>query len=326
MKVFLIGGTGFLGSAAAEELIGRGHEVKAIALESAPEGARFPQESLALSDDEIRDCFYGCEGFVFAAGINGRITGAPPIHEYFNKFNVYPLQRLMRIAKECGVKNTVICGSYFSYFDKKWENLELSRWHPYIRSLRDQEKMALSFADDNFNVAILELPCVFGNQNEREPVWTIIVKAVRSMPFVTLSPKGGTTMITKNQAAQAIAGALERSRGGKCWRIGCYNIPWKDFLAVVHREMGMPGKKVITIPKWLLNLGIKYIEKKRKEARGNNECGIFLPKFSGLLSAETYIDRTHGCIPLGVKDDDIERAIGESIRYSAAFIRRGSNP
>ena len=323
MKVFLIGGTGFLGSVTAEELIKLGHEVRAIALPPAPEGAELPPQMaleyknyLTLTDDEVRECFNGCEGFVFAAGIDERISGPAPIYEYFNKFNVKPLERLMRIAKECGVKNTVICGSYFSYFDKKWPNLELSRWHPYIKSRREQEKMALSFADDNFNVAIMELPYIFGMQQGREPVWTIIVKAVRGMKGVTMYPRGGTTMVTRRQVAQAMAGALEKTKGGKCWPIGCYNMPWKIFLSVVHRNMGLSRRKVITIPNWLLNLGIKSIEKKLRSDESGTEGGIYLPKFSDIQSAETYIDRTLGCTPLGVEDDDIEKAIGESIRFS----------
>ena len=215
MKVFLVGGTGLLGSAAAEELIKRGHEVKAIALPPVPEGANLPPQMslefknyLTFSDDEIRQYLSGCEGFVFASGIDERVTGPKPIYDYFNKFNVTPLERLLRIAKECGVKHAVICGSYFSYFDKKWPSLELSKWHPYIRSRRTQEKMALPFADDNFGVAILELPYIFGVQQGREPVWTIIVKAVRGMKGVTMYPKGGTTMVTRKQVAQAMAGAL----------------------------------------------------------------------------------------------------------------------
>ena len=323
MKIFLIGGTGLLGSAAAEELIHRGYEVRSIALPPAPEGAELPPQMdlefknyLTLSDDELRGYFYGCEGFVFASGIDERITGPSPIYEYFNKFNVTPLERILRIAKECGVKHTVICGSYFSYFDKKWPHLELSHWHPYIRSRRDQEKMALSFADDDFSVAILELPYIFGVQQGRQPVWTIIVKALRSMKFVTMYPKGGTTMVTRKQVAVAIAGALERTNGGKCWPIGCYNIPWREFLPIVHKNMGLAGRKVITIPNWMLNMGIKSMEKMLRDSDGENEGGIYLPKLSDIQSAETYIDRTLGCIPLGVKDDDIEAAIGESIRLS----------
>jgi nucleoside-diphosphate-sugar epimerase len=328
MKVFLIGGTGLLGSATAEELIKRGHEVKAIALPPAPEGADLPAQMkldyknyLTLSDDEIRECFKDCEGFVFASGIDERISGPSPIYDYFNKYNVTPLEKLLRIAKECGVKNAVICGSYFSYFDKKWPHLELAKWHPYIRSRREQEKMALSFAGENFNVAIMELPYIFGVQQGREPVWTIIVKAVRGMKGATMYPKGGTTMVTRKQVAQAMAGALEKTKGGKCWPIGHYNMPWKDFLAIVHKNMGMPGRKIITIPNWLLNIGIKFMEKNIRGAEDSEtEGGLCLSKFSDIQGAETYIDRSYACDPLGVEDDDIEKAIGESINMSVAVL------
>ena len=324
MKVFLIGGTGLLGSAAARELIQKGHEVNAIALP--PEMEDIPKEMkleyknyLTLSDDELRGYFKGCDGFVFASGIDERITGPKPIHEYFNKFNVTPLERMLRIAKESGVKTSVICGSYFSYFDRKWPKLELSKWHPYIRSRRDQEKMALSLADDKFNVAVLELPYIFGIQQRREPVWTIIVKAVRGMKGSTMYPKGGTTMVTRRQVAQAMAGALEKTKGGVCWPIGWYNMPWKEFLAIVHKNMGLPGRKIITIPNWLLNFGIKFMEKNIRgaEAGGTEtEGGICLSRFSDIQSAQTYIDKSLACEPLGVQEDDIEKAIGESIRLA----------
>jgi nucleoside-diphosphate-sugar epimerase len=300
-----------LGSAAAEELIARGHEVRAIALPPVPEGAQLPvrmefnfKDYLMLTDDEIRECFCGYEGFVFAA----------------DKFNVTSLEKLLHLAKESGIKHTVICGSYFSYFDRKWPHLELSRWHPYIKSHREREETALSFADDNFNVAVLEFPYIFGVQRGCEPVWTIIVKALRGMKGVTMYPKGGTTMVTRNQAAQAIAGALEKTKGGKIWPIGCYNMPWKDFLTIVHKNMGMPERLVLTIPNWLIKPEMKYIEKKLRE--GDDKIGnkFYLPKFLDIHSAQTYIDRIHGCNPLGVIDDDIENEIGEAIRLSVDFI------
>ena len=321
MKVFLIGGTGLLGSATAEELIRRGHEVSAIALEPVPEGAVLPPQMklefrnyLTLSDDDIRGCFKDCEGFVFASGVDERIDGPSPIYDFFCKYNVAPLERLLRIAKECGVKHTVICGSYFSYFDKLWPHLELYRWHPYIRCRMDQEKMAMGFADDNFNVAVLELPYIFGAQPGREPVWTLIVKIVRNMKGATMYPKGGTTMVTRKQVAQAMAGALEKSRGGKCWPVGWYNTPWKDLLARVHYYMGMPRRKIITIPDWLFNLGIKTMEKKIREPGA--EGGLYMPKFAAVQCAQTYIDKSLGCVPLGVTEDDIDAAIGESVRMS----------
>jgi len=315
-----------LGSAAAQELTARGHEVRAIALPPVTvdsyTASQFPPKMelkfnnyLKLSDDEIRECFSGCEGFVFAAGIE----------EGINNFNVTPLERLLLIAKECGVKHTVICGTYFSYFDRKWPHLKLSHWHPYIRSQKELEEASLSFAGDNFNVAVLEFPYIFGVQQGREPLWTILVKILRGMKWVTMFPKGGTTMITINQAAQAIAGALEKSKGSKRWPIGCYNMPWKEFLVIVHKNMGIPERLVITVPNWLIKPEINYIENILRENGDKIGNKFHLPKFLEIQSAQTYIDRIHGCNPLGVKDDDIESAIGESIRLSVEFLDKKIN-
>lgn len=44
MRVFMIGGTGLLGSEAARELIARSHEVTALALPPLPKGVQLPPE------------------------------------------------------------------------------------------------------------------------------------------------------------------------------------------------------------------------------------------------------------------------------------------
>ena len=87
MKIFMIGGTGLLGSQAAKELIERGHEVLSIALPPLPTGAELPTEMqieygnyLEMSDDEIESYMNGCEGFVFAAGVDERVEGPAPIY------------------------------------------------------------------------------------------------------------------------------------------------------------------------------------------------------------------------------------------------------
>ena len=93
MKVFMIGGTGLLGSEAAKVLIERGHEVISIALPPLPAGAVLPAEMkieygnyLEMSDDEIRGYMKGCDGFVFAAGVDERVEGPAPIYEMYRKY------------------------------------------------------------------------------------------------------------------------------------------------------------------------------------------------------------------------------------------------
>lgn len=181
MKIFIIGGTGLIGSAAAGELIARGHEVYSIALPPLPEGAVLPEKMkiefgnyLEMDDDELRSRMQGMDGFVFAAGVDERVEGKAPVYELYRKYNIDPVKRLLRIAKECGVKHTVILGSYFSYFAKIHPERKLTEYHPYIRSRIDQEDAALSFADSDFDVAVLELPYIFGAQPGRKPVWVFL--------------------------------------------------------------------------------------------------------------------------------------------------------
>ncbi len=325
MKVFMIGGTGLLGSEAAKELINRGHEVTSIALPPIPEGAVLPEQMkiafgnyLDMSDEELLQYFTGCDGFVFAAGVDERVEGPAPIYDMFQKYNIDPVNRLLRLAKQAGVKHSVILGSYFAYFAKLWPQKQLTRWHPYIRSRIDQENAALAFADETFDVAVLELPYIFGTQPGRKPVWVFLVEMIRGMKGATLYPKGGTAMVTVRQVGQAVAGAMEQNHGGKAYPIGYYNLTWHEMLTVIHRYLGTPDKKIRTVPKWMFSLGMKKMMKEQK-AR-NIEGGLNLLKFADLQCSELFIDPSLGSAPLGVQPDDIEQAIGDSINLSVEML------
>ena len=324
----MIGGTGLLGSEAAKELINQaGHEVTSVALPPLPAGAVLPPEMkieydnyLEMSDDDLRAYLKGCDAFVFAAGVDERVEGPAPIYDLYKKYNIDPIKRLLRLCKECGVRYAVICGSYFSYFARKHPEWELTKWHPYIRSRIDQEEAAMAFAQDGLNVAVLELPYIFGTQPGRKPVWVFLVENVMSMKHVTLYPKGGTTMVTVRQVGQAIAGAVEKNRGGKCYPIGWYNMTWPEMLAIVHKHLGVLGKKVITIPKWMYAIGGKGIIKDQKK-RGI-DGGLQMVKFADLQCSNLFIDKEEGSVPLGVQPDDIDAAIGDSIRLCKDIIEK----
>jgi len=321
MNVLMIGGTGLLGSEAARELIKRGHSITSMALPPVPPGAELPAEMkiefgnyMDLSDEALASLIKRHDGLIFAAGIDERVEGPAPVYEMFKKFNITPLERLLRIAKANGVKHAVILGSYFSYFAKIWPKKELTRWHPYIRSRIDQENMSLAFADEGFDVAVLELPYIFGAQPGRKPVWTFLVEQIRGMKNSTMYPPGGTTMLTVRQVGQSIAGALERNKGGQAYPIGYYNLTWVEMLKIFHKHMGVPDKKIVTIPKFLYTMGARQIVK-QQEAAGH-EGGLNMIKFTDIMCANTFIDQNLGCVPLGVEPDDIDAAIGESVRLS----------
>lgn len=319
MKTFIIGGTGLLGSASAAELIRRGHDVRSVALPPLPKNAVLPAEMdlllgnyLTMSDDELLEHLSGCDSLVFAAGVDERIEFQKPVFEKYIQYNVAPVERLLRLGKQAGVNRAVIMGSYFSYFAKRWPELKLTQHHPYIRARILQEKTALAFNDKDLQVMILELPYIFGTQPGRKPVWTFLVEMIKGMKGATFYPKGGTTMVTVHQVAQAVAGALEKGKGGTCYPVGWYNLTWKQMLTIFHNVMGTPNRPILTIPRFLFRLYGRKL-KKDFEAKGI-ETGLDMVYLADLQTANTFIDKSLIRDELGVTEDDIEAAIGDSIK------------
>jgi nucleoside-diphosphate-sugar epimerase len=324
MKVFMIGGTGLLGSQAAVELIQRGHEVTSVALPPLPIGAVLPKEMtiefgnyLEMSDEAILAKMAGCEGFVFAAGVDERVEGPKPIYDLYKKYNIDPVDRLLGLAKKAGIKHAVICGSYFSYFAKLHPEWKLTAIHPYIRSRIDQEKAAEK-QSEGLDVAVLELPYIFGTQPGRKPVWVFLAKMIRDSKKRIYYPKGGSAMVTVKQVGEAIAGALEKNVGFATYPIGYWNLTWVEMLAIMDQYLGCPDKPIQTIPNWMFTLGgiqIRHTQKKQ-----GIDGGLNLAKYAKVMGSDLFIDKALGCDKLGVRDDDLDQAIGDSILLSAAVL------
>lgn len=324
MKVAIIGGTGLIGSQAAIELIERGHQVKTIGLPPIPTGSHLPEEMkiqlgnyMEMTDESLLDFFDGCDGFVFAAGVDERIEGPAPIYDFFKKYNIDALNRLLGLAKQAGIKHSVICGSYFTYFVKARPELDLIGPHQYIRSRVDQEKDALAFADDNFDVAVLELPHIYGTQPGRKPVWVFLAEMLLKAKDAIYYPRGGTTMVTVKQVGQAIAGALERNKGANSYPIGYYNMTWVEWLSICEEALGI-DKPIVTIS------DEEYIENSKKMMAEKRDAGIDpgldMVKFADLQLSNMFIDKELGCVPLSVEPDDIKAAISESMQLSKEII------
>ncbi len=327
MKVFMIGGTGLLGCAAAQLFIDKGHSVKSIALPPLPQGAPIPREMelvwgnyLTLSDDELKAMLEGCDCFVFGAGVDERVEFPAPVYASYEKYNIEPVKRLITLAKECGLKSSIVLGSYFAYFAKSRPEMRLTEKHPYIRSRIAQEEAALSLADENMAVSVLELPYIFGTQPGRKPVWVILIEQLSKMPVVTMYPKGGTAMLTVRQVAETIVGAAERNQGANAYPIGYYNLTWDEFLTIVHAAMGKPNRKIVHIAKWMFQLFGKTMLK--NYAKRNIDPGLNPVDLADIMCSELFIDKKWS-VSLGATNDDIKSAIFDSVKLSVdAFTGR----
>jgi nucleoside-diphosphate-sugar epimerase len=318
MRIFILGGTGFIGYHAVLELLKRGHQIRILSLPPEPPADLFPANVEIvlgyfnkMADGEMDSLFNGCEGVVFAAGADDRITPTAPAYPFFYEANVQSSTRFFRLAKKAGVKKGVLLGSYFAHFDRLWPELQLSEHHPYIRSRVEQEKESLAIAGHDLDLAILELPYIFGYMPGKKPLWKPLVKYLHwPLPWVFYT-RGGSAMVGVNRVAEAIVGALEQGKGGERYLIGDENLTWCEFLTRLAAAGGL-NRKVLTLPNWIAQVGL-WCVKIWHRIRGL-EGGLDPTEFIKLQTRETFFDPNFAQAALGFSGGGLDEAFEETIK------------
>ncbi len=318
MKIFILGGAGFIGYHATHELLARGHQVRTLSLPPLPVDGLLPSgvdvrlgDFNALSDEAILDLFEGCQGVVFAAGADDRVTPRAPAIDFFRSANVAPTRRFFRLARQAGAARGVLLSSYFAHFDRQRPEMQLSDHHPYIRSRREQAEAAFEVCGQDLSLAVLELPYIFGRMPGRRPLWCPLIRYLRSpLPWI-FYPRGGTAMVSVGSVAAAIAGALEKDVPAGFYQIGDENLTWQAFLARLGRAARVQ-KPVVTLPDGLVRLGLRGVHWLHK-LRGR-EGGLSPVPFLALQTAETFFDPAPAHETLGFTGGDLDEAFRDTVR------------
>ena len=317
MKVFILGGTGFIGYHTTLALLKQGHTVETLALPPLPEEGLFPEgvnihlgDFNQMGDQELLDLMRGCGAVVFAAGADDRVTPKKPAYPFFYRANVLSAKRFFSLAKAAGVSRGVLLNSYFAYFDRVWPELNLSEHHPYIRSRREQEEIVLSLAEGDFNVAVLELPYIFGRMPGRTPLWQPLVKYLHwPVPWAFYS-RGGSAMVSVKDVALAVVGAMGKDVETGTYQIGDENLTWAAFLERLAGAAGLK-KRVVSLPDWVLRLGFGAL--KIWHRLQGRESGLDLTELTQLQTAETFFDPKPAQEKLAFSGGDLNEAFRETV-------------
>lgn len=58
----------------------------------------------------------------------------------------------------------------------------------------------------------------------------------------------------------------------------------------------------------------------KQQKKNNIEAGLYMPRLCDIQYGELYIDKNLGSVPLGVTEDDIDAAIGDSMKLCADIL------
>ena len=319
MKVFIIGGTGFLGYYATLEFLKRGHEVSTVSIPDVELGDWFPKEVsveyhnvFEMKLEDMVELFKGYDAMVYAVGPDDRFVPPAPAYEFFHDRLVVSAGKVVKAARDAGVKRCSICNSYFAYFDRTWPEAKLAKRHPYIKCRVEQAAHCIEIGGDKMDVMILELPYIFGNMPGREPIWKeVLFDRLFGMPIIPFS-RGGTAMIAVEGVAEAIVGSIEKGEAGKRYPVGDVNMTWKEWLSICLDAYGMEKKRIITVPAFVLGVYGWFI--KHKEKKEGKESGLDTVKLMyDIQSQETFLDNDTVCEQLGIQRRGVKASLIKTV-------------
>ena len=317
-KVFILGGTGFLGYYTTKELMERGYKVKTMALPPMPTDDLLPKEVECLlgninelSDQEIIELLSDCEGFIYAAGADERIIPEAPALKFFYEANVLPTQRIARLAKEAGVKKFVIFGSYFAEFAERLPKFNLkTQGYPNTRLL--QEQVAFAEGEGSMTVTSLRLPYIFGTMPGRMPLWKMFVDQIKGKEMFP-ALKGGTSMVTVEQVAEAAVGAMEHGVHRGTYAISGHNMKYQEFYQMMVEALGQESTTQIKVVPYEQMLPTYEAIDAQAKAEGK-EHGMHMVISARLQAEDLYIDPQETMSTLGIKEYDVVESIKETLK------------
>ncbi|HOB29167.1 MAG: hypothetical protein WAQ32_02030 [Dethiobacteria bacterium] len=312
-KVFIFGGTGFLGYYSALEFLRKGIAVDTLALPVKDDtdlksiGVWFPKEIglkygnlFEMTEEELTGILRGYEAMVYAVGPDDRVVPKAPAYQFFYDRLVTACGRAFSAAKKAGIKKAVLLSSYFCYFDRRYPERKLSQNHTYIRVRNEQAEEMIRIGGKEMAVVILELPYIFGRMPERMPLWKeVFLDRFEKLPAIFF-PKGGTTMIHVTGIAEAVVAATFNGMGGVRYPIGNKNVKYKAMLQIMNDVSGN-RKKVINVPTWVATIGGALVDK--KYAKEGREGGLNHRKLMhDIQSKDYYYDAKPVWEQLGYKE------------------------
>ena len=255
MKIFLTGGTGFVGSHVVEKLLDDGHEVVALVR------ATSDTEHLSTLDVEmvegslgeataLRPALDGVDAVIHVAGI----TGAPS-KEVLYSVNTVGTRDLVDVVAEVAPAGTrfVYISSVSAQGPSTGETPRPAHRAPepvshYGRSKLDGEGAVLAHRD-HLDVTIVRPPVVYGPRDR--DMFEVFQLASRRLSPLIGGEQRWLSVIHGEDAARAVVACLKAPGEGEIYTIddgNCYT--WRDLGDLIAEAV---GKRTVTValPKWI---------------------------------------------------------------------------
>jgi dihydroflavonol-4-reductase len=268
VRIFLTGGTGYIGTALARVLRDDGHDVRAL-VRTPAKGARLDALGCELVEGDVsdrallRDQIDGCDGVVHNAGIYKVGIPGKERPQMFAA-NVLGTRNVLDAAAEAGAQRItyVSTANVFGNTHRKIvdETYERPAGEPFV-SCYDQTKYlahraALDHIADGVPI-VIAIPTVVVGPGDHSSVGALIARAATGRLAARFLDDTGITVVYLDDAAGGIASVHERGALGESYVIGGQPTSLGDVIDIAARVGGRTPPR-LSIPTRMLRLAVPF--------------------------------------------------------------------
>lgn len=253
MKVFLTGGTGFIGGEVVRRLRGRGDEVACL-VRSPEKGAKLSELGCELvggdlgDERAIRRGMEGCDAVIHAAAVYE--VGIPPSERpAMREANVGGTERVLGAALELGVPKVVYVSTVGVFGNTHGRIVDESYEHPakeftsaYEETKWEAHQVAKRLIDDGLPCVIVQPGGVYGPGDTSSIAQLLDQFLSGKMPMIPF-PELGICLTHVEDIAGGILLGLDKGRPGEAYVISGPAVTVREAIDVVAAATGRKAPK-----------------------------------------------------------------------------------
>lgn len=257
MKVFLTGGTGFIGGALAQRLRERGDEVKAL-VRTPSKAGRLSELGCELVQGDLSDehvvqaAMVGCDAVIHGAAIYRIGVPEKDRQEMFDA-NVLGTERLLRACLQTDVPRVVYISTINAFGNTEGRVASEGDAHSeryvsyYDETKHKAHKIARTLIDEHGLPGIIVQPgLVYGPGDTSEAGKVVRMYLKKRLP-AKLFPQTGVTASYIDDVVDGILLALDKGRIGEAYAIGGEVVRMGDFIDTAAKLLNRKPPRM-TVP------------------------------------------------------------------------------
>jgi dihydroflavonol-4-reductase len=255
VKVFVTGGSGFIGSRVVRQLTEKGHEVRCLLRQSSRteriDGVDYERHLGDVRDEEsLVAGLDGCDGIIHLASISSWDMIRSPL---MRQVVVDGTRNVLEAASKVGGVRTVFVSSCAAINGTRKPEImdEQTRFeldpevYIYAGAKHDAEAICAQFAADGLPVITVN-PCeVYGPEDEDLITASYLLDTLKD--WLAMSLNGGTAVAHVEDVSAGIISALERGRPGERYILGGENLHIRQVIEMTL-EAGGQTKPILQLP------------------------------------------------------------------------------